>query len=133
MVEKWKKMKKETVGHELAIYTHGIFKSGKGPIQQNSRIAKPDKGHALDIPKTHDSGTNAELEVLEKTPLLEWFAEEYKKFGCTLEFVTNRSQEGSQFCRGFGGIGGILIVTTHDSCQCRKMGPRASSMALNEK
>ncbi len=30
------------------------------------------------------------------------------QFGCTLEFVTNKSQEGSQFCRGFGGIGGIL-------------------------
>ena len=25
-----------------------------------------------------------------------------------IEFVTNKSQEGSQFCRGFGGIGGIL-------------------------
>ncbi|KAM3706177.1 hypothetical protein ACJW31_03G133900 [Castanea mollissima] len=51
---------------------------------------------------------SAELEVQEKMPLLEWFAAEYKKFGCTLEFVTNKSQEGSQFCRGFGGIGGIL-------------------------
>ena len=30
------------------------------------------------------------------------------QFGCTLEFITNKSQEGSQFCRGFGGIGGIL-------------------------
>nr|POF26591.1 eukaryotic peptide chain release factor subunit 1-3 [Quercus suber] len=51
---------------------------------------------------------SAELEVQEKMPLLEWFATEYKKFGCTLEIVTNKSQEGSQFCRGFGGIGGIL-------------------------
>jgi peptide chain release factor subunit 1 len=25
-----------------------------------------------------------------------------------MEFVTNRSQGGSQFCRGFGGIGGVL-------------------------
>ena len=25
-----------------------------------------------------------------------------------MEFVTDRSQEGAQFCRGFGGIGGIL-------------------------
>ncbi len=40
--------------------------------------------------------------------MLEWLANNYKKFGCVLEFVTNRSQEGSQFCRGFGGIGGIL-------------------------
>ncbi|KAJ6307784.1 hypothetical protein OIU76_017554 [Salix suchowensis] len=55
-----------------------------------------------------DSTTNAELEILEKMPLLEWFANEYKRFGCALEFVTNKSQEGSQFCRGFGGIGGIL-------------------------
>ena len=26
--------------------------------------------------------------------------------GAHLEIVTDRSQEGSQFCRGFGGIGG---------------------------
>ncbi|KAH9999488.1 hypothetical protein BJV77DRAFT_977495, partial [Russula vinacea] len=25
-----------------------------------------------------------------------------------LEFVTNRSQEGAQFVKGFGGIGGLL-------------------------
>uniref|UniRef100_A0A1D1YYP7 Eukaryotic peptide chain release factor subunit 1-3 n=1 Tax=Anthurium amnicola TaxID=1678845 RepID=A0A1D1YYP7_9ARAE len=55
-----------------------------------------------------DPATNAELEPLESMSLLEWFTEEYSKFGCTLEFVTNKSQEGSQFCRGFGGIGGIL-------------------------
>ncbi|RRT38062.1 hypothetical protein B296_00046590 [Ensete ventricosum] len=51
-----------------------------------------------------DPANNAELEVQEKVSLLEWFAIEYKRFGCTLEFVTNKSQEGSQFCRGFGGI-----------------------------
>ena len=40
--------------------------------------------------------------------LVEWFAENYKSFGTTLEFITNRSQEGTQFVKGFGGIGGIL-------------------------
>ena len=29
------------------------------------------------------------------------------QFGTTLEIITDRSQEGSQFCRGFGGMGGI--------------------------
>lgn len=48
------------------------------------------------------------LEVQEKLSLLEWMANNYKKFGCALEFVSNKSQEGSQFCRGFGGIGGLL-------------------------
>ncbi|KAJ0394189.1 hypothetical protein P43SY_003818 [Pythium insidiosum] len=55
-----------------------------------------------------DAETGAKLEVVERTPLVEWFANNYKDFGTTLEFVTARSQEGSQFCKGFGGIGGIL-------------------------
>lgn len=41
-------------------------------------------------------------------PMLEWLANSYKKFGCLLEFVTDRSEEGNQFCKGFGGIGGVL-------------------------
>lgn len=36
------------------------------------------------------------------------FTEKYKDFGATLEYVTNRSQEGAQFVKGFGGIGGLL-------------------------
>ena len=55
-----------------------------------------------------DKESGADLDVVDKQPMLEWIANSYKKFGCTLEFVTDRSQEGSQFCRGFGGIGGIL-------------------------
>jgi peptide chain release factor subunit 1 len=55
----------------------------------------------------HDEG-GAELEVIEKEPLVEWMANNYKKFGCNLEFVTDRSGEGTQFVKGFGGIGGIL-------------------------
>lgn len=43
---------------------------------------------------------------MESMPLLEWFANNYKKFGATLEIVTDKSQEGSQFVKGFGGIGG---------------------------
>lgn len=56
----------------------------------------------------HDPVTGVELEVVEKITLVEWLANEYRKFGANLEFVTDRSQEGSQFCKGFGGIGGLL-------------------------
>jgi peptide chain release factor subunit 1 len=55
-----------------------------------------------------DPETGVELEVIDKIALVEWIANNYKGFGAVLEFVTNRSQEGSQFCRGFGGIGGLL-------------------------
>eukprot|EP00924_Labyrinthula_sp_SR-Ha-C_P004530 maker-scaffold_1-snap-gene-3.3-mRNA-1 protein AED:0.04 eAED:0.04 QI:74/1/1/1/1/1/6/101/446 len=55
-----------------------------------------------------DPDSGMELEVVERTQLIEWFATNYKKFGTTLEFVSDKSQEGSQFCKGFGGIGGVL-------------------------
>jgi len=49
-----------------------------------------------------------DLDIKEHDLLIEWFAEHYKEFGTTLEFVTDKSQEGSQFSKGFGGIGGLL-------------------------
>ncbi len=45
-----------------------------------------------------DKETGAELEVIEKMPLLEWLANNYKKFGCQLEFVTNKSQASIVVC-----------------------------------
>lgn len=44
----------------------------------------------------------------EKVLLVEWIAQNFQRFGCTLQFVTNKSQEGSQFLKGFGGLGGLL-------------------------
>lgn len=32
----------------------------------------------------------------------------YKEFGANLEFVSDRSSEGNQFVKGFGGIGAML-------------------------
>lgn len=46
---------------------------------------------------------------MDSTPLLEWLANNYKSYGAALEIVTDRSQEGAQFVRGFGGIGGIFL------------------------
>lgn len=56
----------------------------------------------------HDSETGVELEITDKESLVEWFANNYKNFGANLEYVTDRSGEGTQFVKGFGGIGGIL-------------------------
>lgn len=56
----------------------------------------------------HDKETGVELEIIEKESLVEWFANNYKQYGCNLEYVTDRSGEGTQFVKGFGGMGGIL-------------------------
>lgn len=67
------------------------------------------KEQAKDREKFTDKSTGQEMEQAdEPSSLLEWFAEKYKDFGANLEFVTNRSQEGAQFVKGFGGIGGLL-------------------------
>ena len=80
--------------------------------------------------KTHfmDQESGVELELEDNMPLLEWLANNYKRFGVALEIITgrfqqivlrlkqaqmelflsDRSQEGSQYVRGFGGIGGML-------------------------
>lgn len=55
-----------------------------------------------------DSVNNVDMETVDRLPMLEWLANNYKSFGASLEFVTNKSQEGSQFCKGFGGVGGLL-------------------------
>ncbi|KAI9156585.1 hypothetical protein LWI28_009055 [Acer negundo] len=44
----------------------------------------------------------------DKMALVEWLSYHYTEFGCSMEFVTNKSEEGSQFCSVFDGIGGIL-------------------------
>lgn len=86
-------------------HTRHVLKDSQGaevvliltPEQENDRSRFLDK----------ETGTEME-QAAEPQPLLEWIAENYKSFGTTLEFITDRSQEGMQFCKGFGGIGGLL-------------------------
>ncbi|OQE31617.1 hypothetical protein PENSTE_c001G00815 [Penicillium steckii] len=55
-----------------------------------------------------DKETGLDMETVDTSSFLEWLAENYKEFGANLEFVSDRSSEGNQFVKGFGGIGAIL-------------------------
>ena len=83
-------------------YTLQNASTGEQVIKHLTEVQAKDDKHF------HDEETGVELETKDKILLVEWIANEYKKFGAILEFVTNKSQEGSQFCRGFGGVGGML-------------------------
>jgi hypothetical protein len=48
------------------------------------------RSQAKDTSHFKDKESGTDLEVQEKQPLLEWLANNYKKFGCLLEFVTNK-------------------------------------------
>merc|ERR1711964_75682 len=55
-----------------------------------------------------DPKTNTTLDVEKSEDFLDWLANNYSNYGAQLEFVTDKSQEGAQFVKGFGGIGGLL-------------------------
>lgn len=40
--------------------------------------------------------------------LVEWLCDHHKEYGCRLHLINDCSTLGSQFSRGFGGIGGLL-------------------------
>ncbi|BGP57175.1 translation termination factor eRF1 [Rhodotorula sphaerocarpa] len=98
---------RDSQGAEHIVYAHA-----PPPAASNNKNEAQIGINALsemDRAKFIDKATGLEMEqAAEPVNLLEWFSEKYKEFGAELEFVTNRSQEGSQFVKGFGGIGGLL-------------------------
>lgn len=54
------------------------------------------------------NGQELERVDSENELLSEWLAVHYKDFGAELEFVTDKSPEGTQFLKGFTGLGGFL-------------------------
>ncbi|CAH8481703.1 unnamed protein product [Schistosoma turkestanicum] len=80
----------------------------KVPTSEENRIIHLRPDQETDRRHFIDPETGSDLEILDTQLLLDWLALNYRSFGTTLEIVTDKSQEGAQFVRGFGGIGGIL-------------------------
>ena len=74
--------------------------------EKNDVIFLTDKQFSDDNFFNNDSNNNKE--ILSKISFIDWIAENYQQFGVTLEIISDKTSEGSQFCKGFGGIGGIL-------------------------
>jgi peptide chain release factor subunit 1 len=55
-----------------------------------------------------DPETGLPMDVISSDPLAEWLCHNYQNYGAIVEFITDKSQEGFQFVKGFGGIGGFL-------------------------
>eukprot|EP00039_Didymoeca_costata_P022946 m.5678 g.5678 ORF g.5678 m.5678 type:complete len:440 (-) comp3357_c0_seq1:158-1477(-) len=91
------------VWENLAVNRYQFVKLDDSP--QTIMYLRPEQENTE---KHVDPETGVELELEDKMALIEWLANNYKEYGTTLEIITDKSQEGSQFCTGFGGIGGIL-------------------------
>jgi peptide chain release factor subunit 1 len=51
---------------------------------------------------------NDDYDIEEKEALVDWLAEHHRDLGSEIIFITDASPEGSQFVKGFGGLGGFL-------------------------
>ena len=71
-------------------------------------VLHTNKGQEANREQFMDKETGQEMEIIDQGSMLEWLAEHYKDFGAALEFVSDRSSEGNQFVKGFGGIGAML-------------------------
>lgn len=84
--------------------TRWTLKSSEG----TEVVLYANKTQEADRTKFMDKDSGQEMEVIDQMSFLEWLAENYKNYGATLEFVSDRSSEGNQFVKGFGGIGCML-------------------------
>ena len=84
--------------------TRWVLKSSTG----SEIILHTNKEQAANREMFMDKETGQEMDLVDQGSFLEWLAENYKDFGATLEFVSDRSSEGNQFVKGFGGIGALL-------------------------
>lgn len=84
--------------------TRWVLKQSEGP----NLVLHTSKEQESNREQFMDKSSGQEMEVVESTSFLEWLAEKYKDFGAALEFVSDKSSEGNQFVKGFGGIGAIL-------------------------
>jgi len=62
------------------------------------------------VDEAHFKDPNGDiLEIIESQNFVDWLSEKReRRRGSRLELITNKSQDGAQFCAGFGGIGAIL-------------------------
>lgn len=80
----------------------------KNPVKGNTTTILLNPTQEKNTKYFKDQETGQDYDVIEKDPLAEWLCNNYSRFGVKIEFITDKSQEGFQFVKGFGGIGGFL-------------------------
>jgi len=103
------------VWEELAI-KRLVFRRRRSEMsKQSNDESSPDVFIRLVSSKTTTAAAVAEAvaaegecDLVSECQWTEWLTDHYRELGCELEFVTDRTPEGSQFCLGFGGVACVL-------------------------
>lgn len=94
----------------------------KNPVKGDTKILYLNPTQQKDSKYFKDNASGMDLDVIQEDNLAEWLCHNYQNYGASVEFITDKSQEGFQFVKGFGGIGGFLrykidIEDVHDDIQ----------------
>ena len=80
----------------------------KNPIKGDTKVLLLNANQEKDAKYFKDQESGIDLETVDMQSLAEWLCHNYQNYGASIEFITDKSQEGYQFVKGFGGIGGFL-------------------------
>ena len=80
----------------------------KNPVKGDTKIWYLSPAQEGDPKYFKDPHTGIDLEVVASEPLCDWLCVNYGNFGAKIELISDKTQEGFQFVKGFGGIGGLL-------------------------
>jgi len=85
--------------------------------QKYIKIVEKEEADNPEFMNTLESQINST--IIKKELLNEWIVENRRNFGTNLFFVSDKTPEGNQFKKGFGGIGGILryVVELDTFCE----------------
>jgi peptide chain release factor subunit 1 len=80
----------------------------KNPVKDETKIYYLNPLQEQDPKYFKDKETGVDLEVVASEQLGDWLCLHFKELNVKLEFITDKSSDGFQFVKGFGGIGGNL-------------------------
>ena len=80
----------------------------KNPVKGDTKTLLLNPTQEKDPKHFKDAVSGTDCDVMSEDPLTEWLCHNYQNYGARIEFITDKSQEGFQFVKGFGGIGGFL-------------------------
>lgn len=80
----------------------------KNPVTGEQKTWYLNKKQEDDPKYFKDQESGIDLEVVESESLCDWLCVHYGDFGAVIELISDKTQEGFQFVKGFGGIGGVL-------------------------
>ena len=78
----------------------------KNPVSGQTKTIYLNPTQEADPKWLKDAESGIDLDILSQEPLNDWLLVNYQHYGEKIELISDKTQEGYQYVKGFGGIGG---------------------------